>query len=132
MAGAIWLVMGLGLAAISIWFIPRYWVGTKDLKPGENPFSPDFVNRNLRYALPLISIWFAAAGIFLGCLQISGFLARTASDIAAVAMIVLLPLIASLFLLNRPRILVPPRFRSEPGALGEAWRWFHRRRSQVP
>ena len=121
------IVLALGLLAVWVGTAQRQWRGTGRLAAGEMPpFFPfsDPVWRGVVRS-------FSACGPFVVLLLAGGAAAALAPEGSAtfsaamaagfVGLTGFVVLHVSILFLNRPRFLVPPALRDEPGALA-AWR----------
>jgi hypothetical protein len=122
---------GAGFVAAGACLTPRHWRGETDLDGSRHPAWWPLGATVWRGVVRSAAVWWPLTGLmFLGSALAYG--ARPGSTletvgwvVAAVAVLAGLAAHVPILLYNRPRRLVPPHLRDEPGALAE---WRARRR----
>lgn len=133
--GADWLVFVViaVLSTLGLLTLPRLWQGPHRLDKGVPLwwYYPEALWRGYWRSVHLhvVAFWLATLRVFLGkCdegmsggsgrdIAMSGF--RVAADVVLVGCGLVVALAITVPLFNRPRFVVPPRFRRQPGAIAE-------------
>lgn len=108
----------LALFIWGVWGVPRFWRGSREYRLEQNPFAPRWVQRALRRQAHICIAVIIAFLVFIGTRPVHSDHSLV-NGVSAILFLALLGIIASIALVNRPRSLVPKRFRREPGAVQE-------------
>lgn len=110
----------IALFAWSLWGIPRFWSGVREYRLEQNPFAPRWLQRALRRQLHITLALGIALCVWIGTSPTSGDGSYPlVPGVSALLFFALLAVVVCVALFNRPAILVPRRFRAEPGILRE-------------
>jgi hypothetical protein len=107
------------------WVTPRFWSGRKEVRLEDNPYAPGGVNRGLRRQWHILIVLAAVLLVWIGS-DPSSTNQSLLSGISGLLFFALLLLVGVQFFFNRPKSLVPKRFRSEPGVLADYVGWILR------
>jgi hypothetical protein len=115
----IWIVCGAGLLIYGTWWLPRFWNNRGFIpRPQDVRLIPPIVSRGLVRQGHLLN-WFAGLALLLiGTSPTHGGRRSLFTSVEILTGAVLLIVLVQ-FLLNRPRFLVPERYRAERGVLGD-------------